>query len=158
MDNPETLPYIWFDDLVVGDVFRFGDYPVTKEEVIEFASRYDPQPFHTDEVAAARHPIFGRLCASGMHTMAMSHLLQIRGFGEVGIHPLAGAGMDEMRLHQPVFPGDTLHSEVAITELRPSKSRPDRGIVSYLTTVRNQLDEVVMTYRSSLFLGRRTGD
>lgn len=146
---------LWLEDLAPGRVFRFGDYAVTREEVIEFATRFDPQPFHIDDAAAAAHPLFGRICASGMHTMAMSHLLQMRGFQQVGIHPLAGVGMDEMRLHAPVYPGDRLHIEVELTDVRPSRSKPDRGIVSYLTTVSNQADVAVMTYRSSLFLGRR---
>lgn len=146
---------LWLEDLEPGRMFRFGDYAVTREEVIEFATRFDPQPFHLDDAAAAAHPLFGRICASGMHTMAMSHLLQMRGFQEVGIHPLAGVGMDEMRLHAPVYPGDRLHIEVELTDVRPSRSKPDRGLVSYLTTVSNQDDLAVMTYRSSLFLARR---
>lgn len=154
MPPPASAP-LWLEDLAPGRMFRFGDYAVTREEVIEFATRFDPQPFHLDDAAAAAHPLFGRICASGMHTMAMSHLLQMRGFQEVGIHPLAGVGMDEMRLHAPVFPGDRLHIEVELTDVRPSRSKPDRGLVSYLTTVSNQDDLAVMTYRSSLFLARR---
>lgn len=149
---------LWLEDLTPGRVFRFGDYAVTREEVIEFATRFDPQPFHIDDAAAATHPLFGRICASGMHTMAMSHLLQMRGFQQVGLHPLAGVGMDEMRLHSPVYPGDSLHIDVELTDVRASRSKPDRGIVSYLTTVSNQDDVAVMTYRSSLFLGRRPPD
>ncbi|WP_446655196.1 MaoC/PaaZ C-terminal domain-containing protein [Blastomonas sp.] len=146
---------LWLEDLEPGRVFRFGDYAVTRAEVIEFATGFDPQPFHIDDAAAAAHPLFGRICASGMHTMAMSHLLQMRGFQQVGIHPLAGVGMDEMRLHAPVYPGDTLRIAVELTDVRPSRSKPDRGLVSYLTTVSNQDDLAVMTYRSSLFLARR---
>lgn len=155
---PAASAPLLLEDLEAGRVFRFGDYAVTREEVIDFATRYDPQPFHIDDEAAAAHPLFGRICASGMHTMAMSHLLQMRGFQQVGIHPLAGVGMDEMRLHAPVFPGDILHSEVELTEVRALRSKPDRGIVSYLTTVSNQDDVPVMTYRSSLFLGRHPSD
>lgn len=154
MPPVESVP-LWLEDLAPGRTFRFGDYAVTREEVIEFATRFDPQPFHIDDAAAAAHPLFGRICASGMHTMAMSHLLQMRGFQQVGIHPLAGVGMDEMRLHAPVYPGDRLHIEVELTDVRPSRSKPDRGLVSYLTTVSNQDDLAVMTYRSSLFLARR---
>lgn len=153
--NRESARTLWLEDLTPGQTFRFGDYAVTKEEVIEFASRYDPQPFHVDEAAAAANPLFGRLCASGMHTMAMAHLLQMRGFSGIGLHPLAGVGMDELRLHRPVFPGDTLHIEVEITETRELRSRTDRGLLNYLTRVINQNDETVMNYRSSLFMGRR---
>ncbi len=154
-ERQESAPTLWLEDLTPGQIFRFGDYPVTKEEVIEFASRYDPQPYHLDEAAAAANPVFGRLCASGMHTMAMAQLLQMRGFSSIGLHPLAGAGMDELRLHRPVFPGDTLRIEVEILETRELRSRTDRGLLSYLTRVINQNGKTVMTYRSSLFMGRR---
>lgn len=154
-DTDDASPRLWLEDLAPGRTFRFGDYPVTREEVIEFASRYDPQPYHIDDAAAAANPVFGRICASGMHTMAMAHSLQMRGFGQVGIHPIAGAGMDELRVLRPVFPGDTLHIEIEITETRPLRSREDRGLLSYLTSVVNQDGVVVMTYRSSLFMDRR---
>lgn len=150
-----SKPLRWFEDVTAGDEFVFGDYPVTKEEVIEFASRYDPQPYHTDEVAAAAHPVFGRLCASGMHTMAMAHLLQMRGFESEGIRPLAGTGLDELRMHLPVFPGDVLTVRVLITEMRAVKSRSDRGLMMYATTVLNQEGKTIMTSRSALFLGCR---
>lgn len=156
-DKTQSAPQLFLEDLASGRTFRFGDYPVTREEVIEFATRYDPQPYHLDDAAAAANPIFGRLCASGMHTLSMAHRLQMSGFGEVGLHPLAGLGMDEMRVLSPVYPGDTLYIEVEFTELRPSQSRPDRGLASYLTTVRNQDEKAVLTYRSTLFLGRRPG-
>lgn len=79
----------------------------------------------------------------------------MRCFAELGIHPLAGAGMDELRLHRPVFPSDTLHIEMTIIETRPIRSRNDRGLLSYLTKVINQDGESAMTYRSLLFMGRR---
>lgn len=155
MNTPEDLAVLWLEDLTPGQTFRFGDYPVTREEVIAFATAYDPQPFHLDDAAAAANPLLGKLCASGMHTLSMSHLLQMRGFDEVGIKPLAGAGMDEMRLHRPVFPGDTLHIVVEIAEARPIRSRKDRGLLSYQTTAFNQADEPVLSYRSTLFMARR---
>lgn len=155
MNNQATPKMLWLEDLSVGQRFRFGDYPVTREEVIAFATAYDPQPFHLDDEAAAANPLLGKLCASGMHTLSMSHLLQMRGFDEVGIKPLAGAGMDEMRLHQPVFPGDVLHIEVEIVEARPIRSSQDRGLLSYLTTASNQNDQAVLTYRSTLFMARK---
>lgn len=147
-------PNLWLEDLAVGQTFRFGDYPVVRDEVIDFATRYDPQPFHIDDAAAERS-VFGRLCASGVHTMAMAHRLQMGGFGDIGLQVLAGVGMDEFRLHQPVFPGDTLHMEVEITEMRPLRSKPDRGLLHYVTRVANQKDEVVLTYLSTLIMARR---
>lgn len=151
-------PSLWLEDLVPGQKFSFGDYPVTREEVIEFATRYDPQPFHLDDAAAVANPLLGRLCASGMHTMSMAQLLMMRGFKEIGLNVLAGAGMDEMRLPRPVFPGDTLRIEIEIVETRPLKSRSDRGLLTYLTRVINQNGDPVMTYRSTLFMARRPAD
>lgn len=147
---------LYLEDLSPGQKLSFGDYHVTREEIIDFASRYDPQPFHLDDEAAAANPLLGKLCASGMHTMSMSHLLQMRGFAKVGINPLAGAGMDELRLYRPVFPGDTIHSEIEITQTREIRSKADRGLLDYLTTVLNQHGEKVMTYRSTLFMARRS--
>lgn len=155
MDENAPTHVLWLEDLSAGQTFRFGDYPVTREEVIAFATAYDPQPFHLDDEAAEANPLLGKLCASGMHTLSMSHLLQMRGFDKVGIKPLAGAGMDEMRLHRPVFPGDVLHIVVEISEVRPIRSSEDRGLLSYLTTALNQDDEPVLTYRSTLFMARR---
>lgn len=147
-------PTLWLEDMAPGQTFRFGDYVVNREEVIAFASRYDPQPFHLDDAAAAKS-VFGRLCASGVHTMAMAHRLQMDGFGEIGLQVLAGVGMDEFRLLRPVFPGDTLHIEVEVRETRPLQSKPDRGLLHYVTRAANQNDEVVLTYLSTLIMARR---
>jgi acyl dehydratase len=119
---------LWFEDMAPGRTFRFGDYLVDRDEVIDFATRYDPQPFHIDE-AAAEKSIFGRLCASGVHTMAMAQRLQMGGFQDIGLQVLAGLGMDQFRLPHPVFPGDTLHMDVEVTETRPLRSKADRGIL-----------------------------
>lgn len=148
-------PRLWLEDMAVGQLFCSGEYRVTREEVIEFASKYDPQPFHLDDEAAANNPLLGRLCASGMHTLSMAQLLMMRCFAEVGLNPLAGAGMDEMRLHLPVFPGDILHLEMEVTEARMLRSREDRGLLGYLTRIINQDGIAVMTYRSRLFMERR---
>lgn len=154
-DAANAQSRLWLEDLTPGRKFQFGDYRVTREEVIEFAARYDPQPYHLDDAAAAANPAFGRLCASGMHTMAMTHRLQMGGFRDIGLHPVAGAGMDELRMQRPVFPGDILRIEVEITDTRPLRSRPEHGLLQYLTTTRNQSDEVIMTYRSTLIMDRR---
>lgn len=153
---PVEAPQLWLEDLEPGQQFRFGDYAVTRDEVIDFASRYDPQPFHLDDAAAAQNPLLGRLCASGMHTLSMAQLMMMRGFEKVGLQVLAGAGMDELRLHVPVFPGDTLHLEIEILETRTLRSRQDRGLLSFLTKVVNQNGEAAMTYRSLLFMPRRS--
>lgn len=157
-DNDEPAatakPKLWLEDMVPGQSFTFGDYVVDRDEVIDFARRFDPQPFHMDEDAAAKS-IFGRLCASGVHTMAMAHRLQIGGFGDIGLQVLAGAGMDEFRLWQPVFPGDILNMEVTIEEARPLSSKPDCGLLRYGTEVMNQDGKVVLTYLSALIMARR---
>lgn len=152
-DNAER-PMLWLEDMTVGRTFLFGEYPVTREEVIEFASRYDPQPFHIDDTAA-KNSIFGRICASGMHTMAMSHRMQMGGFIDEGLQILAGVGMDEFRVVAPVFPGDTLRMELEVTETRPLRSKPDRGLLKYTTRVVNQDGTVVLTYLSTLIMARR---
>lgn len=157
MPASDAKAKLWLEDMRVGQTFRFGDYSVDRDEVIDFASRYDPQPFHVDDAAAERS-IFGRLCASGVHTMAMAHRLQMGGFDEVGLQVLAGVGMDQFRLHVPVFPGDTLHMELEITEARPLRSKRDRGLLQYTTRVMNQKDEVVLTYLSTLIMACRPAE
>lgn len=120
-----------------------------------FAAQYDPQPFHLDE-AAARESIFGRLVASGWHTMALTMRLLVQG----GLQPawgLIGMGADELRWPRPVEPGDTLQAEWEVIETRPSSSRPDRGIVRLRVTTRNQRGEVVLTLVTTVLVPRRDG-
>jgi len=133
-----------FDDLRVGTVLSSTEpYEITRDEIVEMAQRFDPQPFHLDdEAGAASH--FGGLVASGLHTLAASIRL---GAGEApATAAVAGLGMDEIRMLQPVRPGDRLQQTTEITGLRPSASRPDRGIVRGKRTVRNQDGVPVMTY------------
>jgi len=98
----------WFEDYQVGQVERFGAYQVTREEVIEFASRFDPQPFHLDDAAAAANPIFGKLAASGWHTCAMVMRMLVDHQLKDGHMSLGSPGVDEIRWLKPVYPGDTL--------------------------------------------------
>lgn len=147
---------IWFDDLQVGDTVRFGHYEVTREEVVEFASKYDPQPFHMDDEAAARS-IFGKVAASGWHTTAMTMRMQVDYWKETGMDKasVGGAGMEELRWTRPVYPGDILSCETEILELTASRSKPDRGFVKSRWTTFNQNDEPVMTVTSlGIFLRR----
>lgn len=153
-ENAQPQPKLWLEDMAPGQTFRFGTYLVDRDEVIDFARRYDPQPFHIDD-AAAEKSIFGRLCASGVHTMAMAQRLQMGGFGEIGLQVLAGLGMDEFRLPRAVFPGDVLHMDVEIKEVRPLRSKADRGVLKYVTSVANDKDEVVLTYLSTMIMARR---
>ena len=147
---------LWFDDLHVGDKARFGRYEVTREEVIEFASKYDPQPFHLEDEAAAKG-LFGAIAASGWHTTAMTMRMQVDYWKETGMDKasLGGAGMDELRWLRPVYPGDILSCETEILEVTLSRSKPDRGFVKTRWTTYNQKDEPVMTLVAlGLFLRR----
>ena len=145
---------IYFEDLEVGAETYFGAYEVTREEVLEFARKYDPQPFHlSDEEAAKTH--FGRLSASGWHTAAMTMAVIARhvvGEKQAG---LGSPGIDELRWKRPVYPGDTLHVRGRIVEKTPSRSRPEMGSFRTETIVTNQDDEPVMTFTSIVLIRRR---
>ena len=133
------------DDFQVGQVERFGSYAVTRAEVIDFAGRYDPQPFHLDDAAAAANPIFRRLSASGWHTAAMTMRMLVDHNRAMDRQTLGSPGIDEIRWLKPVYPGDVLRVESEVIEVRASRSHPDRGIVKSRMTVFNQHDEPVMT-------------
>lgn len=135
----------YFEDLVVGAKASFGRYDVTRDEVIEFASRYDPQPFHLSDEAAAE-TYFGRLSASGWHTAAMAMRMAVENMKGQRTASLGSPGIDELRWIKPVYPGDTLRCETELLEKRVSKSRPEMGITKGRTTVFNQHDEPVMTF------------
>ena len=145
---------IYFEDLEIGAQTYFGSYEVTREEVVEFARKYDPQPFHlSDEEAAKTH--FGRLAASGWHTGCMSMAVIARyvvGQQQAG---LGSPGIDELRWKKPVYPGDTLHVRGEIIETTPSRSRPEMGSFRTRTTVTNQDDQIVMTFISIVLIRRR---
>ena len=145
---------IYFEDLVVGAEREFGTYDVTREEVLEFASKYDPQPFHlSDEAAAKTH--FGRLAASGWHTAAMTMAVIARRVMAEQQAGLGSPGIDELRWKKPVYPGDTLHVFGKILEKKPSRSRPEIGSFRAQNTVKNQNGEVVMTFISIVLIRRR---
>ena len=148
------LPMIYFEDLVVGAETEFGSYDVTREEVLEFARKYDPQPFHlSDEAAAKTH--FGRLAASGWHTTAMTMAVLARYSVNHEQAGLGSPGIDELRWKKPVYPGDTLTVRGKIIEKTPSRSKPEIGSFRTETTVSNQNDEVVMTFTSIVLMRRR---
>lgn len=137
----------YFEDIEVGRTMRFGSYHVTREEVTAFAEKYDPQPFHlSDEAAAATH--FGRLSASGWHTCAMTMAMVVDNLKAQQQAGLGSPGIDELRWLKPVFPGDTLRCETEIIDKRASKSRPEMGSYRSRMTVFNQHDEPVMTFVS----------
>ena len=148
---------IYFEDLVVGAETTFGAYDVTREEVIEFAQKYDPQPFHlSDEAAAKTH--FGRLAASGWHTCAMTMAVIARYVVADDQAGLGSPGVDELRWMKPVYPGDTLTVRGKIIEKTPSRSKPEIGSFRTQTTVTNQDDVPVMRFTSIVLIGRRPAE
>jgi acyl dehydratase len=135
----------YFEDFRPGEVIEFGDYLVTEEEIVEFARRYDPQPFHVDRKAAAES-IYGGLIASGWMTGSIMMRLLVDHF----IAPassMGSPGVDEVRWSRPVRPGDRLHVRVTIVDTKRSQSKPDRGIVQVQQEMINQQGDTVMSLR-----------
>lgn len=145
---------LYWEDIEVGSRSSFGRYEVTREEVIEFASKYDPQPFHLSDEAAAQ-TYFGRLSASGWHTCAMLMRMLVEHMETQKQAGLGSPGVDELRWLKPVYPGDVLRAETEILDKTPSRSRPDMGSYRGRTTVFNQHDEPVMTLASVGLIRRR---
>src|SRR5678816_960289 len=135
----------YFEDLEIGAETYFGSYEVTREEVLEFARKYDPQPFHlSDEAAAKTH--FGRLAASGWHTCAMTMAVIARHVVEDEQAGLGSPGIDELRWLKPIYPGDTLQERAKIVKTRPSQSKPHIGSYRSDTIVTNQDDVPAVSY------------
>ncbi len=134
---------MYFDDFAVGQSFETPGKTLSEGEILDFAFQYDPQPFHSD-VTAAEKTMFGGLIASGFQTLSVSFSLffRLRLLDEAN---LASPGMDQVRWTAPVRPGDTLRVVATVTELKPSKSRLDQGIVVMDHVTYNQNDDVVMT-------------
>lgn len=143
----------YFEDYVTGRVHEFGSIQVAEAEVVEFARRYDPQPFHADPEAAKRTP-FGGLIASGWHTAGLMMRLVVDHYLS-HVASLASPGVDELRWTQPVRPGDTLSVRATVLEARRSQSKPDRGIIRTLFEVLNQRGEVVMSAKAMNVLRTR---
>ena len=145
---------IYFEDMEVGAERVFGSTEVSREEVIAFAERYDPQPFHlSDEEAAKTH--FGRIAASGWHTCAMVMGVVARYVMAEEQAGLGSPGIDELRWLKPVYPGDTLTVRGKIVDKTPSRSKPEIGSVRTQMTVTNQDGVPVQTFTSIVLLRRR---
>jgi acyl dehydratase len=145
----------YFEDFAEGQVYELGEATVNEAEVLEFARRFDPQPFHVDREAAKRS-MYGGLIASGWHTGSLFMSLMVRGL----LHDaasLGSAGVDELRWLKPVRPGDTLRGRLTVTSLRPSSKRADRGTLFTLGEMFNQQGERVFFVRSSGMFARRPG-
>lgn len=145
---------IYFEDLEIGAETDFGSYEVTRDEVLEFARKYDPQPFHlSDEEAAKTH--FGRIAASGWHTAAMTMAVIARHVVLEEQAGLGSPGIDELRWLKPVYPGDTIHVRGTIVDKTPSRSKPEIGSFRTHTTVTNQDGVPVMSFTSIVLIRRR---
>lgn len=142
----------YLDDLALGQRFGSGRVLVDTDAIKRFAAEFDPQPFHLDE-EAAKGSLFKDLAASGWHTAAITMRLVVEGeFKPAG--GVIGAGIDELRWHQPVRPGDELTLDSEILEVRPSASRPGQGMVKVRVTTLNQRQEPVQTYVANLVVKR----
>jgi acyl dehydratase len=146
---------LYFEDFHVGRRFTTRGVTLSEAEIIDFAFKYDPQPFHIDKVAAEQSP-YGGLIASGFHTLSICFRMAIQAevFTECS---LGSPGLDELRWLQPVRPGDTLTTEFEVIHAEPSKSRPSRGRVRIAYTVKNQRGEAVMTVTAHQILKTRNG-
>jgi acyl dehydratase len=143
----------YLEDYAVGQLYRSGRLRIDKEQIITFAAQFDPQPYHLDE-EAARKSVFGGLAASGWHTAALTMRLLVESeFGPAD--GILGVGFDELSWPRPVRPGDELHVESEVLEVRPSKSRPDRGLIRVRSTTFNQNGEPVQIYTGNLLVPRR---
>jgi acyl dehydratase len=143
----------YFDDFIVGQTFTSPEYTVTADEIIAFGRQYDPQPFHIDS-DAAQHSVFGRLVASGWHTAAMTMRMLI----DSDVRPAGGsvgAGVDSLQWRRPVVAGDVLHLLIRVAELRPSRTKPDRGVLTLDVQTLNAAGEVVQTLVINSIVPRR---
>ena len=153
-DDPSARPIrYWWEDFEVGRVRKFGRCEVTREAVLDFAARFDPQPFHLDDEAAARS-LFGRLAASGWHTAAMAMRMMCEGY-LLDSASLGSPGVDKLSWPTPVYPGDVLTMRSTVLEARPSASRPEMGLVKSLSEVLNQHGQVVLRMEGLGFFRRR---
>ncbi len=144
---------LYLEDLKIGDQFKSREYEMTLEEIKEFAHKYDPQVFHTNEEAAKDHPIFQGIAASGWHTSAVTMRLWTECFPTA--HGLIGSE-SSLRWPRPARPGDRIHVEVEIVAVNPSKTKTDRGIVSYITQAKNQHGDVLLISTTKIVVFKKS--
>ena len=137
----KTYKYYW-EDFPVGKVSEFGHMTVSAEEIVDFAGKFDPQPFHLSE-EGGKNSLFGGLCASGWHTCAMAMRMMCDGY-ILESASLGSPGLENIRWLKPVRPGDTLHVRSVVLEARPMDSKPHVGLLRVRTEVLNQNNEEVM--------------
>lgn len=133
----------YLEDYAEGDTVAFGEAHVTAEAIIAFASQFDPQPFHLADEAGRATP-FGGLVASGWHTSGMTMRMMVDHI--ISRHGLGSPGVDELRWHRPVRPGDVLTCRSTVLSVRRSQSKPDRGILRQRIETLNQHGEVVLSW------------
>jgi acyl dehydratase len=144
----------YFEDYAVGQTYHSGRHRIDKGQIVAFAEQFDPQPYHLDEEAAKKSPFKG-LAASGWHTAAITMRLLVDGeFKPAG--GILGVGFDQLSWPRAVRPGDELRVTSEIIELRPSKSRTDRGLVRVQNTTLNQNDDPVQIFTGNLIVPRRS--
>lgn len=150
--EPQGKPF-YFDDCLVGAEHPGASHEVLAQEIIEFAKKWDPQPWHIDEeIARASH--FGGLTACSAHIFSIFCITSQRWQSGVVQQAIAGLGFDEMRMHKPVYAGDTLRCVSIVGAARASQTKPDRGIVVYHTQLLNQNNEVVFSIKASTMMAR----
>ncbi len=143
----------YLEDFAVGQVMEFPPRTVSEDEIIAFARDYDPQPFHLDK-EAARQSLFGGLCASGWHTAGLMMRMLVDNM--IGKYASMGSpGVDQLRWVKPVFPGDTLHLRGEVVDVKPSRSKPDRGVITSRYEMKNQKGETVLTMQAKGMYARR---
>ena len=142
-----------WEDFQIGEVAEVGPVTVSEEEIVEFATRFDPQPFHVDP-EAAKESMFGGLIASGWHTIALFMGMFVRGV-LLDSASLGSPGVDEIRWTAPVRPGDTLTGRSTVTDVQPSSKDPRRGTVFTSNEVFNQDGVLVLTFKARGFFARR---
>ena len=144
---------MFFEDFEVGTTEEFGEYLVTEEEILEFASKYDPQAFHLSD-EAAKATLFGGLCASGWHTCAIAMRMLVDNMPESN-KSLGSPGIDELRWTKPVLPRDTLRVKTTVLSKTNSRSRPDLGSLQMQNEVFNQKNELVMSNKPIVIYRKR---
>jgi acyl dehydratase len=151
--SANTRPGTHFEDYPVGAVFTGGPIAVSEQDILDFARCYDPQPMHVDKAAAERGA-FGGLIASGWHTGALMMQLLAKHFVPTPGN-LASPGLDELRWLRPVRPGDRLSLRATVLSARPSRSKPDQGVVTSLVELINQNGEMVLSLKPISLMRRR---
>lgn len=145
--------YLYWEDFAPGTCLTCGPKVVTREEIIEFAEEFDPQPMHLDEEAAA-NSLLGGLAASGWHSCAILMSMLCKGY-LLNSSSMGAPGVDEVKWLIPIYAGDTIMLKVTVLESRPSASRSDMGLVRTVYEMTNQKDELVMTMNNSSMFARR---